>query len=338
MCNQTHDQRNLRMAYKHLNMFERNTIFLQLQKGVSHRVIADLLCRHHSTITREIRRNGSYYYGYSAQKASNLAEYRKILPRHQRKRSNKKLFNYVIRKLEMGWAPDVISGRLKFENPRNSSMHISHEMIYKWVYADYLDRGTLYKYLPKTHKKRIPQARYGSMRGLIKGRVSIHDRPAEVNKRAVLGDWEGDLICGKMGTGYFVTHLERKTRYLKAKKIKNKKAESFNIATLQLFKNEPKDKLRTLTLDNGKEFTEFKTIEKKLDIDIYFADPFSSWQRGSNEHANGILRRFFPKGTDFTTVSHRQLRTAVDRINKRPRKILNYQTPLELYYQAECRT
>jgi IS30 family transposase len=326
------------MAYQHLNMFERKTISLNLERGLTHRAIADLLCRHHSCISREINRNSLFYYGYSAIKASNLAEYRKVCPRHQRKRSNKKLFSYVIRKLKMGWAPDVISGRLKTEYPNNSFMYVSHEMIYQWIYTDYLNRGTLYKYLPKTHKKRIPQARYGGLRGLIKGRVSIHERPFSVNERANLGDWEGDLVSGKMGTGYFVTHLERKSRYLKAKKIKNKKAESFNLATLELFKNEPKDKLRTLTLDNGKEFTDFKVIEKELGIDIYFADPFSSWQRGSNEHANGILRRFFPKGTDFTKVTHGQLRTAVARINNRPRKILNYQTPSELFYHAGCRT
>ncbi len=175
------------------------------------------------------------------------------------------------------------------------------------------------------------QCKYGSLRGLIKDRVSIKERPKIIDSRERIGDWEGDLVEGKKGTGFFVTHVDRATRFLLARKINDKKSVSFNEATIEAFKTIPSKRCITLTLDNGKEFSAFKKVEETLNIDVYFADPYCSWQRGTNEHTNGLIRRFFPKGTNFTKLTDGQLQDVVDTINHRPRKILNYRTPDEIF-------
>jgi len=321
------------MAYHHLTTFERKAIYYRHNSGESYRSIARLLNRSHSTILREIKRNKPDYYTYFDESAVIKAAKRKTIARHKRKISNKKLYKYVMSKLEKTWSPDSISGRLKIDFPDDELMRVSHEGIYQWIFKDFKSGGELYKLLAKHHKKRRKQRKYGSTRGLIKDRVSIHERPDVVDGRTRTGDWEGDLVEGKKGTGFFVTHVDRKSRFLISRKINNKKASSFNEATISAFKNIPKEKLLTLTLDNGKEFTEFKKLEKLLGIDVYFADPYCSCQRGTNENTNALLRRFFPKGTDFTTLNNAELQKKVSMINNRPRKILNYRTPSEVYYQ-----
>ena len=191
-----------------------------------------------------------------------------------------------------------------------------------------------------THHTKLAQKRrarsYGFLhpnsKSLIKGRVSIRERPKIIESRSRIGDREGDLVEGKKGTGFIVTHVDRTSRFLIGKKIENKQALSFNEATIKVFQKTPSDKLHTLTLDNGKEFSGFKKIEDKLNIDVYFADPYCSWQRGTNEHTNGLLRRYLPKGTSFSDLTDRQLQSIIDTINNRPRKILNYRTPAEVYY------
>lgn len=321
------------MAYSHLTTSERKAIYYRHSSGESYRSIARLLDRSHSTILREIKRNRPKLYTYFDELAVDKAADRRSVARHKRKHSNERLYSYVIDKLKEYWSPDAISGRLPIEFPKDLTMRISHEGIYQWIYKDCKNGGELYKLLPKCHKKRRKQRRYGSLRGLIKGRVSIHDRPKEVDSRERIGDWEGDLVEGKKGTGFFVTHVERHSRFLISRKIKNKKTASFIDATILSFKSTPKNKLLTLTLDNGKEFSGFKKVESALGISVYFADPYSSWQRGTNENTNGLLRRFFPKGTDFTTLNNEELQRTVHTINHRPRRILNYQTASEVYHR-----
>jgi IS30 family transposase len=320
------------MAYEHLSTFERKAIYYRHNSGHSYRSIAKFLGRHHTTILREVKRNKPKYYTYFDEAAVDKADNRKSIARHERKKSNQNLYDYVINKLKKSWSPDAIAGRLKIEYPNDSSMRVSHECIYQWIYKDFQSGGELYKHLAKTHKKRRKQRKYGSLRGLIKDRVSIKERPEIIESRERIGDWEGDLVEGKKGTGFMATHVDRSTRFLISRKMENKKATSFNQATEYAFKNICPTKLLTLTLDNGKEFSAFKDIEKKLGIDVYFADAYCSWQRGTNENTNGLLRRFFPKGTDFTTITDRQLQETVDKINNRPRKILNYQTPAEVFF------
>ncbi|MCL1049209.1 IS30 family transposase [Shewanella abyssi] len=319
------------MTYNHLSMYERKAIYYRFNSGESLRSIGRFIGRHHTTISREISRNKPLTYTYFDNAAQEKALARRQIPRHQKKYSNIKLRTTVITLLKRGWSPATISGRLKLEHPDDPLFHVSHEAIYQWVIKDFKHSGNLYCYLAKRHKNRRKQRKYGDLRGQIKGRISIHDRPQVVDTRSRIGDWEGDLVEGKKGSGYFVTHLERKSRYLIAKKIDDKKAASFNRVSIEAFQALPEAKRLTLTLDNGKEFSAFKELESAVGIDIYFADPYSSWQRGANEHANGLLGRYFPKGTDFSAVTSEQLETIVNLINNRPRKILNYQTPAEVF-------
>lgn len=169
------------------------------------------------------------------------------------------------------------------------------------------------------------------LRGLIKNRVSIRERPILVEYRERVGDWEGDLVEGKKGTGFAATHVDRSSRFLIARKIENKQSSSFNEATINAFKAVCSSKIHTLTLDNGKEFSAFEMLENAVGFKVYFADPYCSWQRGTNENINGLLRRFLPKGTDFFTLTNGQLQSLVDTINHRPRKALNYRTPFEVF-------
>ena len=162
----------------------------------------------------------------------------------------------------------------------------------------------------------------------------IGDRSACVDLKSRYGDWEGDTVIGKQGTGAIVSHVERKSRYLITGKLLDKQAEPLATISIKLFKNIKASLRKTLTVDNGKEFAAFKTIEAKTKLTIYFADPYSSWQRGCNENTNGLLRQYFPKGIDFTTITAKALAQATRRINNRPRKCLNYRTPSEVFWAA----
>ena len=319
------------MPYNHLSSFERKAIYYRFNSGESCRSIGKLLSRHHTTIMREVRRNKPPYYAYFDESAHDKALARRKIPRHANKRRNKALYELVVGKISSGWSPDAIAGRLKKDNPSNKLMQVSHEAIYQWVIHDFKAGGILYKDLAKRHKKRKKQCKYGDLRGQIKDRVSIKERPTVVEERSRLGDWEGDLVEGKKGSGFFVTHVDRTSRYLLAQKIETKQAMLFNDATISMFKPIPAQKQLTLTLDNGKEFSAFKALEEQLNFDVFFADPYCSWQRGTNEHTNGMIRRYFPKKTDFSTITNEQLQEVVMKINQRPRKILNYQTAEEVF-------
>ena len=213
-------------------------------------------------------------------------------------------------------------------------MRVSHETIYRWIYLDAEGGGTLYNHLRRRRKKRRRQKRYGSGRRFIPDRVSITERPGMVDSRERFGDWEGDTIEGKKSTGYIATHVERKSRYLMASKLVNKKAESLTMQSTKLFWCIPKKMRQTLTVDNGKEFSHFKEIEDKTDLTVYFADPYAAWQRGTNENTNGLLRQYVPKGTDFRKITEEDLAFAVKKLNHRPRKCLNYRSPHEVFWQT----
>jgi IS30 family transposase len=213
-------------------------------------------------------------------------------------------------------------------------MRISHETIYRWIYQDATEGGMLYQYLRYKRKKRRRQMRYGSGRRFIFGRVSISKRPAIVDTRERYGDWEGNTVEGKKSTGYMATHVERKSRFLIAAKLCDKKAETLTLQSTKAFWRIPKKMRKTLTVDNGEEFARFKELEEKTGLTVYFADPYSSWQRGTNENTKSLLRYYFPKGTDFNEVTKEKLALAVKRLNHRPRKCLNYQTPHEVFWKA----
>jgi IS30 family transposase len=325
------------MSYSHLSSEERYVISHLVIYGLSLREIGRRLRRHHTTISRELKRNRPTYadeavYWYDA--AQQYADRRKRIAHHSVKKSNPQLVHYVQCKLMDDWSPEEIAGRLIFDYPNSELMRISHETIYQWIYSDATTGGDLYTHLRRHHKRRRKQGRYGSGRGLIPGRVSISKRPEAVENRERFGDWEGDTVEGAKGKGAIASHVERKSRYLVAAKLSDKAADTMTIASAKAFWPIPKLMRKTLTVDNGKEFSQFKQLEQKTGFCIYFADPYSAWQRGSNENTNGLIRQYLPKGTNFTDITNKDLALIVKKLNHRPRKCLNYQTPHEVIYSA----
>jgi len=325
------------MSYTHLSSKERYVISHLVHYGLSLREISRLLQRHHTTISREIKRNRPTYaddavYSYDA--AQFFVDQRKRMPHHAIRQSNPQLVHYVKCKLAEEWSPEQIASRLSVDYPNSKTMRICHETIYQWIYSDTINGGDLYTHLRRHHKRRRKQRRYGSCRGLIPGRVSISKRPEAVDNRKRFGDWEGDTIEGAKGSGGIASHVERKSRYLVTAKLSDKTAETMTIASVKAFRRVPRVMRKTLTVDNGKEFAYFKQLEKKTGFSIYFADPYSAWQRGLNENTNGLIRQYFPKGTNFKDITNKNLALVVKKINHRPRKSLNYQTPHEVFYSA----
>lgn len=319
------------MSYAHLNPRERLSIFYLKQAGLSNRDIGIKLGRSHTTISRELKRNKRIIGCYCDQSAQKQADLNKSTPRHHRRLFYKKLKVYIIKKLKLGWSPQIIAGRIQRDYYQNKKMRISTEAIYQWIYKDAVNGGLMYKLLIRSHKKRRKQKKYGSLRGLIPNRVDISMRSVAVDKKQRYGDWEGDTVVGHRHSGRLVTHVERKSRYLLCSKTKDGTAESFNQASLKLFSKMPLAYRKTLTLDNGKENAAFSKLEENLGFKIYFAKPYASWERGCNENTNGLIRRYFPKGTDFLKVSHQALAKVIDLLNHRPRKCLNYRTPFEVF-------
>ncbi len=325
------------MPYTHLTENERYVISHLSVAGFTLREIARRIKRHHTTVSRELERNGPeydctvYWYDWTHPRALK----RRHKARHHRRRTNQHLVKYVIRKLREDWSPETIAEKLKIEHPENDEMRVSHETIYRWIYLDAMEGGTLHQHLRRRRKKRRRQKRYGSGRRFIPGRISISERPAIVETRERFGDWEGDTVEGKRSTGYFVTHVERKSRYLIAAKLIDKKAEPLTAKSIKAFWRIPKRMRKTLTLDNGKEFARFKELEDKTGLTVYFADPYSAWQRGTNENTNGLLRQYFPKGADFKNVTEENLAFAVKKLNHRPRKCLGYQSPHEVFWKTQ---
>lgn len=324
------------MSYVQLTSEERYVIYhLKLYK-LSLREIARRLGRHHTTISRELKRNGPIIstWVYWHQGAHEQALKRRKQPRHYRRHAHAPLVHYVEQSLRAEWSPDVITACLKREYPDDHNMRVSVETIYRWVYRDASQGGRLFNCLCRCHKKRRRQHRYGTGRGLIPGRISIDQRPDLVATRQRFGDWEGDTVEGAKGSGHITTHVERKSRYLIAAKLANKTAAVTAQAVSSAFRKIPAVLRHTLTLDNGKEFARFSDIEKDTGLTVYFADPYSAWQRGTNENTNGLLRRYFQKGMDFRTVTEKALAEAVKKLNHRPRKCLGYRTPHEVFQEA----
>jgi len=325
------------MPYTHITENERYVISHLTSAGFSLREIARRITRHHTTVSRELKRNDDpvytdtvYWYDWTHPEALK----RRHKARHQRRRSNKRLLRYIVGKLKEDWSPKIIAEKLRIDFPDDQQMRVSHETMYRWIYLDAQEGGTLYHHLRRRRKKRRKQKRYGSGRRFIPGRVSISERPAVVETRERFGDWEGDTIEGKKSTGYMATHVERKSRYLIAAKLVDKKARSLTLKSIKAFWRIPKKMRKTLTVDNGKEFARFKELEDKTGLTVYFADPYSAWQRGTNENTNGLLRQYFPKGTDFRNVTEEHLAFAVKKLNHRPRKCLNYRSPWEVFSKA----
>ena len=321
------------MSHTHLTLKERFVIELFIPWGLSCRTIARYLGRSHTTIARELKRNRSAS-GYRSQTAERGPRKRRALPRRYRCQCRAQLVAYVDEKLRCDWSPEQIAGRIRLEYPRDATMRISTETIYRWVYgaADVGDAS--YRHLRRGRKRRRQQARYSQGRRVVPGRVDITERPQIVADRAWFGDWEADLVIASKGKTALVSCNERKSRYLLLAKVENKTSAAFNEALLPRHRALPATLRQTLTVDNGSEMARFKELETATGMNTYFCAPRSPWQRGANENGNGLLRQYFPRGTSFHGITEAMLCKAADRLNNRPRKCLHYQTPAEVFNQA----
>jgi len=322
------------MPYHHLTMDERHVIFRMTVLGKSQAEMARCLGRHRSSICRELHRNVGCIGGYFPGTAQSQANCRRRAHIRRPKTGNDRLMGYVADKLQRRWSPQQICGRLR-ELPVGTlaNARISHATIYRWIWSNAERAGWLKSFLRIAYKPR--RRRYGkpSKRGQIPGRVSIDERPVEVERRERIGDWEGDTVVGKGRSGYVLTNVERASRYTVARKLEAATAEATEQALHASMRRLPAAKRRTQTFDNGKEFTQHKSIAARLGVAVYFAHPYSSWQRGTNENTNGLLRQYLPKKTDFSVLTDWQLASYVWQLNNRPRKCLNYRTPAEVFHE-----
>lgn len=311
--------------HTHLTMEEREVISQMHFAGYSKAAIARRLGRAPSTIGRELARNAAKDGTYSACIAQQQAvAQRRDRPR-QTKMENPETNTYVRMRLTERWSPDQIAGRLKREFPGDRQRQVSHQTIYDWIQQD--DEREHWQQCLRRGGRRRPRR---DRRGKLPACVSIASRPRIVDSRRRYGDWEGDTIVGKRHTGGVVTLNERKSGYLITCKVKDRTARRVRRAVTGRLSELPASLRRTLTFDNGKEFSEHEQLAANLEMGVYFAEPYKSWQRGSNENTNGLLRQFFPKGTDFRHIGWQRIAEATDLINDRPRKRLSYQTPAEV--------
>lgn len=316
-----------------LTLAERETISRGIASELSIRAIARELDRSPSTICREVNRNGGYD-DYRATQADQASWDRARRPKHCKLACNKALAQAVARKLQCHWSPDQIAGWLKRAYPNNEDYHVSHETIYKSLFIQ--SRGVLKKELltylrtNRLIRRPKPYSLKGKQLGTIPNAISIRERPASVEDRAVPGHWEGDLIAGSKNS-YIATLVERHTRYVMLAKVKNKTTEVVISALIKQSKKLPAELYKSLTWDRGSELSDHQRFTLATDIDVYFCDPQSPWQRGSNENTNRLLRQYFPKGTDLSVHSQSKLSAVARQLNERPRKTLDYETPAERF-------
>jgi IS30 family transposase len=323
-----------------LTLAEREEISRAVVAGHSIRSIATRLGRAASTISREIRRNGGQE-GYRASQADQLAWDRARRPKACKLVENRALARLVAGKLQVQWSPEQIAGWLKRTYPGDEDYQVSHETIYRSLFIQ--ARGALKKELLE-HLRRtraMRRSRHHTLKtgthGRISDVVSISERPATVEDRAVPGHWEGDLLFGNADS-QIVTLVERQTRYLMLVKVARKDTETVINALIKHAGKLPQELYKSLTWDRGKEMADHTRFTVATDIRVYFCDPQHPWQRGSNENTNGLLRQYFPKGTDLSAYSQAKLNAVARRLNERPRKTLNYETPAERFHQSVAST
>jgi len=322
------------MPYTHLTLAERKVLYFMRWQGFSFSAIGQALGRHKSTLSREIKRNTTS--GQQYDPGSGDTRYRGAR-RNLAVRSKTKdarLMAYVVARLKEGWAPEQIAGRMRREQRQGRRKRtISAQTIYRYIWEDKAHNGNLFKYL-RHRGKPYRSRKGGGRRVIIRDRVLIDERPEIVEQRGRVGDWEGDTMVGRAHRSFVATCVERTTQYLVAHKMDDKRACSLNRAFKAGFRSVPRELVQTLTFDNGTEFAAFKDLEAHFDADVFFAHPYSSWERGLNENTNGLLRQFIPKKTDLNQVSHEELDIYVNRLNNRPRKKLDYRTPREALQEA----
>ena len=315
------------MNYKHITTNERCCIANFLSLGLSLRKIAKHLNRNISTISREVKRNSTNgkYLAHIA--CENYAKNRKNCGA-KGKSSNPTLIKYIEDGLEKTWSPEQIAGRLRLDYQDDKSMKIGFKTIYRWLYQKNIAKGNVNR-LRRKGKSLNPK----ETRDKFNIGKSIKDRPKEVRKRETIGHWELDTVVSSRGKSKacLSTFVERKSRFLIAQVMENRKSLTLNFHCFTAFKDIPTNLIKTFTVDRGKEFAGYVDIENTLNIDVYFADAYASWQRGTNENTNGLLREFYPKKFDFSSINQKELDNIVTIINNRPRKCLGYKTPAEVF-------
>jgi transposase, IS30 family len=324
------ERRRSRLA---LTLSEREAISRGIATHRSARSMARLLGRSPSTVSREINRNGGTDC-YRAAPADARAWARARRPKRCKLATRAWLRRMVARQLRLNWSPEQIAGWLKRAHPGQEAYQVSHETIYRSLFVQ--ARGVLKKELQlhlrskRTIRRSKQATQKGDGRGQIKDIISISERPASVEDRAVPGHWEGDLLSGSKNS-YIATLVERHTRYVMLAKVANKDTQTVVSALIKQAKKLPAELYKSLTWDRGKELADHRRFSLATDIDVYFCDPQSPWQRGSNENTNGLLRQYFPKGTDLSVYSQAHLNKVARQLNERPRKTLEFETPAERF-------
>ena len=320
------------MSYTHFTLEERKYLQQLLSEDKSFREIAAILERSPSTISREVNRNRAKYrphnkpnnkYWYNHWRAQNLYIRRRREQQRRALKPNTREWNYVIEKLNLFWSPEQIVNRYEMEYQKRLT---SFATIYRYIYRGELPNISKKIHLRRRGKFHLPR---NSCYNTIQPDRIIPEWAPPIKNRSRIGDWEGDTVYGAVGKGLVVTLADRKTRYLLAGKLQSRNALSTEKVVVDLLKDKP---VKSLSLDNGSEFANFREIEKQISSPIYFAEPHKPWQRGTNENTNDILRFFFPKGTNFHEVSDEELEKVVYLINTRPRKCLNWKSPFEVFW------
>ncbi len=316
--------------YKQLTEEDRIEIYAMKQAGKEQNMIAAVLGVHPSTISRELSRNTGLR-GYRPKQAQQKTLHRRFTARKALKMMPETI-DYIESKLAEQHSPEQIAERMKLD-PGWHGPAVSHERIYQHIWQDKAGGGLLYKHLRiGGTKQRRKRRNSRDMRGTIKNRVGIEERPEIVERRIRIGDWEGDTVVGKNHQGALVTLVDRKSKLTLIGKVDRYTAEAVEKTIICLMELLPR-RSYTLTVDNGKEFASHESVAETLRIKVYFADPYSAWQRGLNENTNGLIRQYVPKGSDVRILTDEQIQHIMDRLNNRPRKSLGYLTPNEVFYE-----
>jgi len=309
----------------HLILEERELIALRCAAGGSRRAIAEELDRSPSTISRELRRNRSRG-GYFPSRAQEQAEQRRRDRPLVRKMERPEVGRFVREKLKQYWSPDQIAGRseLVFKDRRR---HVSRQTIYTWIQLETARGRRWTRFLRRRGKKPVDAEK----RGKLPETVSITGRPKIVERRGRRGDWEGDTVHGSPGRGGLVTLVDRKSRLVLVEQVSSLRSETVCGVAADALCSVPRQARKTATFDNGKEFARHEELSRRTGVDVYFAHSYCSWQRGSNENTNGLIRQFFPKGTDLARQPASRINQVQELLNHRPRRCLGYRTPLEAF-------
>lgn len=311
--------------YSHLTYEQRCQIQTLKDRRDSVESIAKALGVHRSAIYRELARNSGKQ-GYRYKQAQKKSENRRSLKPSPNKKMTSAMLKIIEEKIQLDWSPKQISGWLK----KHEQLSVSYETIYQYIWADKKKMGTLYKHLRHHGKKYNKRSKGKAGRGCIPNRIDIKERSLVVEEKNRAGDWEGDTVIGSKGHSVLVTLVDKASKLTKIKKSPNKTAKEVSHAIIDKL-HSLKEFALTGTFDNGKEFSDHQTISKTLEMSIFFATPYHSWERGLNEHTNGLIRQYFPKGINFDDVSDEEIERVELLLNTRPRECLNFETPLEAW-------